>query len=349
MKKLSLALLAFVLVILSTSTNVNAQEQHYSQFWMTPLFTNPSNAGNFDANIRAVGNYRDQWRSVISNPYKTFAFALDMKMFDKKWRNAFLGVGLDFISDKAGAGSYGKTGANLSVAYQTAVDDKHSVMAGIAGGYASQGFNNNSEALLWGSEIETVGAQGGTIPNNENNVGFGDFSAGLGWSYLSEAGTMSSNDGISFDAGFAAHHLSQPDLSLYEKADGKWPIKMVIHANSSIGFRNTNMGLEPGIIYTIHGSANKLIFGTMVKYWIQEKSRFTGLKQETTISVGAHLRAQDALIISSMLKVSNYKIGLSYDINLSGLTVATSGRGGVELAIQFITPTNSSPRHRTRL
>ncbi|MFH1319523.1 MAG: PorP/SprF family type IX secretion system membrane protein [Bacteroidota bacterium] len=343
-------LITCCLVFRAPWSECNAQDIHFSQFWMTPLLLNPANTGSFDANIRAVGNYKDQWRSITSYPYKTFALSLDMKLFKQKWKKSHLGAGINFFSDKAGVSGFGTTQGNLLIAYQTAISDEQAISAGIQGGFAGRGFTYNTDVLLWGSECnDPVSGHDGTIPSNKDNLGFGDFSGGVLWKYRSEAATMSSNDGIIVDAGFAVHHINRPKLSYYGVGDSKLPVKMLGHCTSSIGFKNTNMGIEPGFLYANQGASREIVIGTLVKYWLQERSRFTGLKQETTIALGAHYRVGDALIISALLKAGHYKVGLSYDANLSRLTVASQGRGGFEISVRYVTPIEGGATIRTRL
>src|SRR5688500_6785188 len=96
---LSLFLLLF-LMIFQKSSEVCAQDVHFSQFWMTPLLQNPGLAGaNYD--LQAILNYKDQWSSVAS-PYKTFDLSFDMKFNQKKPKKGFLAGGINVFSDKAG-------------------------------------------------------------------------------------------------------------------------------------------------------------------------------------------------------------------------------------------------------
>ena len=75
MRKILLSLFAF-LIVTHTATPLLAQDIHFSQFWMSPLIQNPANAGG-EEDIRAILNYRDQWKS-IGTPYKTFNASFDM-------------------------------------------------------------------------------------------------------------------------------------------------------------------------------------------------------------------------------------------------------------------------------
>ena len=76
--------------------NAWTQDIHWSQFNDNQLFQNPANAGNFYGDLRLIGNFKDQWRSVTV-PFSTFSFSIDKNI--KK-----LGIGLLAFHDQVGDG-----------------------------------------------------------------------------------------------------------------------------------------------------------------------------------------------------------------------------------------------------
>src|SRR5574337_1149725 len=90
---------------------VMAQDIHFSQLTETPLLLNPANAA-LGHEMMAVINYKDQWKSVTPNPFKTFNVSYDMA-FMKRQNGNHLGIGLDFFSDKAGDASMSTTTGQL--------------------------------------------------------------------------------------------------------------------------------------------------------------------------------------------------------------------------------------------
>ena len=60
----------------------SAQDLHFSQFFNTPLTTNPANTGFIpDADYRLGAHYRNQWSSVMNVPYKTVSVFGDGQFF----------------------------------------------------------------------------------------------------------------------------------------------------------------------------------------------------------------------------------------------------------------------------
>jgi len=55
-------------------TCISAQDLHFSQFFNSPLTTNPANTGFIpDADYRIGASYRDQYSSIMTVPYKTIS------------------------------------------------------------------------------------------------------------------------------------------------------------------------------------------------------------------------------------------------------------------------------------
>ena len=64
---------------LSSGISLKAQDIHFSQFFETPLWRNPSLAGIYNGDIRVQAVYRDQWNSV-TNAYRTGSLNAEFKM-----------------------------------------------------------------------------------------------------------------------------------------------------------------------------------------------------------------------------------------------------------------------------
>ena len=64
---------------------MNAQDLHFSQFMNSPLTTNPANTGFIpDGDYRVGINYRNQWSSVMSIPYKTMSAFGDAQLMQNQ-------------------------------------------------------------------------------------------------------------------------------------------------------------------------------------------------------------------------------------------------------------------------
>src|SRR5689334_7928488 len=108
--RLPLSFLIYSLLIIHYSFS---QDPHFSQFAQSPLTMNPALAGFFDGDFRAIANYRNQWSSV--DGFKTMEATCDGNVLKNKWTKGFLGLGLNVLSDQAGAAGMNSTQFNLSV------------------------------------------------------------------------------------------------------------------------------------------------------------------------------------------------------------------------------------------
>ena len=81
-------------VILGCCVNATAQDLHFSQWFNSPLSTNPANTGFIpDADYRLGANYRNQWSSIMSVPYKTMSIWGDAQVFRDRIESGWLGLG----------------------------------------------------------------------------------------------------------------------------------------------------------------------------------------------------------------------------------------------------------------
>lgn len=75
-----LAFLTFLGITFSVAA-LRGQDIHFSQFYMSPMTLNPALTGVMNCNTRIVGNYRNQWASVLGrNAYNTYSVSYDQKM-----------------------------------------------------------------------------------------------------------------------------------------------------------------------------------------------------------------------------------------------------------------------------
>jgi hypothetical protein len=86
-------LLAITVAIISTS--LCAQDLHFSQFFHSPLTTNPANTGFIpEGDYRLGVNYRDQWSSIMTVPYKTMSAFGDIQLFRDRLENGWVRFGV---------------------------------------------------------------------------------------------------------------------------------------------------------------------------------------------------------------------------------------------------------------
>src|SRR5579872_3711861 len=117
----------------------HAQDLHFSQWFNSPLTTNPANTGFIpDADFRLGANYRDQWSPVMAVPYRTMSIWGDAQVFRNRIENGWMGIGGVILRDDAGSGTLTSTEAYGSVAYHQMVGYSSLITAGFNAGFINK-------------------------------------------------------------------------------------------------------------------------------------------------------------------------------------------------------------------
>ncbi len=160
--------------------SAKAQDVHFSQFFNAPLFTAPSNTGNYNGDWRVMANYRSQWKEV-AKPYTTQSIGADAQYY---LHNERFSGGLYIINDKSG-GNLKVNKFFASIAYHKRLK-KHQLHIGLQPGFVLKNIDYNSETypnqLDWDK-----GMYNNQLPNNESGIGnqlnYFDLNMGGGWDY----------------------------------------------------------------------------------------------------------------------------------------------------------------------
>jgi type IX secretion system PorP/SprF family membrane protein len=333
-----------------------AQDIHFSQFEMTPLLINPALTGFSGSQHRALLNYKNQWLGIGAGGavYRTGAFSYDTRLLTKKSKKGYIGLGINAFKDVAGDLKLGTTQLNISFAGIVYINKKQSLSGGIQGGYVQKSISTAN--MKWDSQYdESAGVFNPALSSNDvvsiPPFRYGDFSAGLAWSYSARQSYMSANNQLKVNFGIAAFHLNHPNQKLnpyntnvYDNLNSKF----IVHGSAQIGIASTNYEFIPSALVLMQGKAFELDMGAMIRCRIKGESRYTGYVMPMSLSLGAQYRTGDALIPMMLFEYSNYALGVSYDVNISSLTTSTKGRGGLEISLRFATP-NTTNRSASRL
>ncbi len=167
------------------SMGLMAQDHHFTQFYAAPLQLNPALTGAFDGKYRVGGVYRDQWRALLDQPYKTFAFGADMRFAMNQTASAKdkIGVGVTFMNDRVDQIGFSTTQLGISAAYHKSLNTQNSQ-------YLSAGFqfglnqrNVNYDYLSFQDQFNGISKFDNLTYEKlpENNFGFGDLSLGVNY------------------------------------------------------------------------------------------------------------------------------------------------------------------------
>jgi type IX secretion system PorP/SprF family membrane protein len=145
-KKWSIFFMQLLFIIwVSMPKIINAQDLHFSQFFNSPLSTNPANTGFIpDADYRIGAHVRTQFSNIMVLPYKTISVFGDAQLFRDKFENGWLGLGFLLLADEAGEGILKSTKLYGSLAYHQMLGNSSLLSAGFNLGWANKSIKPNN-------------------------------------------------------------------------------------------------------------------------------------------------------------------------------------------------------------
>jgi type IX secretion system PorP/SprF family membrane protein len=319
---------------------MNAQDIHFSQFYLSPLNLNPAMTGVMNCNIRLVGNYRNQWASVLkSNAYSTYSFSYDQKI--PVGRYDYFGIGGTFWGDKAGEADFATVTGKISGSYSKRMaggrKEAHYLVVGAEAGLAQRSIDFIK--LRWGTQHDGKGGHDPGAPSLEDNLDqdnflFADMGAGLLWFSVFD-------DNNNLYVGGAYHHLNRANQSFYENTKDYLYSRFTFHAGGEFEV-TPRIGLVPGIIAMKQGPSFQLNSGTSLKFLLGNgrgrNSNYQAFQLGTWVRISNKVQTgilTDAVILSTRFDYNQFSLGFSYDVNVSALKPASSNNGAFEFALVY--------------
>lgn len=317
--------------------NLSAQQdKHFSMWYASPSLLNPAATATMPEDFQFFTNFRMQWLTAATAPFRTNAFSAEAKLGKGKLSNGHFGAGLHFYND--GAGSKLTTNVvSIPLNYVFNLNRNNIFSVGVLPGLYQQSFNNNQ---TWDSQWDGLAFNGATPSGEFLNQSFMRFDLGAGIFYQYQATETDSK----FHIGLAANHLTKPNInfaSTHEALDRSF----TAHAGANVRYKYSKVGFSP-MVYTLFQGKNKnVVFGSSIDFLLKDAATRTVFRKEQSISFGIYHRLNDAVIASFMYKYAGFQAGLSYDANVSTARTYTSTMGAFELFARFAIYRNP----RTRL
>lgn len=311
-----------------------AQDIHFSQVLNNPLHINPANTGGYRGYERVIVNYRSQW-ATFGSPFRTGGFSFDTPLWQTKDK-AYIGVGINFFTDKAGDSKMGISQGNFSVAGIIPMDEKNKIVAGIQYGYGQRSVNLSEvffENQFNGQEFDP------TLPNMEGSVtgssGYSDLGLGVRYEFNNTDSHFKGWDINRLDVGFALYHVNTPTLKYYSGSDEELGMKMVGNFSGRFDIPSSLYSIVPYGYFFKQNEFKEINVGLLVRMELAPGTKITGLLNEAALYFGGHFRVGDAIIPQVMLEWFNFGVGLSYDANISSLKSVSRYKGGLEISLKY--------------
>lgn len=309
-------------IMLNISTNVSAQDLHFSQFFNAPLLTNPANTGFVpEGNYRIGFNMRNQWASITAFPYKTISAWGDVQVMPNQDNTGWLGVGGLILRDVAGTSVLTSTKVYGSIAYHQMLNLGSLLSLGFNAGWANKRINTNDLTFpsQWNGNFFDAHTSGAPLLNS-NNVNYLDLQVGMNYAYFTE-GTLYLN------AGFSAMHINRPKETFFASKGNEVivPTRFTGFLNGSF-MPNNKWIINPNIYASYQAKSYEIVGGLNARYNLSGDG-------DKTLMAGLYYRFKDAFIPMVGLGVKDFNFTFSYDATTSTLKNYNNTRGAFELSI----------------
>lgn len=306
------------------SSAAYGQDLHFSQFFNSPLTTNPANTGFIpDGDYRLGVNFRNQWSSVMTLPYKTMSAFGDMQVAKDRFENGWIGVGAVVLRDVAGSGNLTSNKVYGSVAYHQMLGYASLLSLGFNVGFANKNVNAGNlkfpdqfDGRFFDNKLPTSAVLA------RSNVNYLDLQAGLNYALFP-------TDKIYVNTGFSVHHINQPTESFFETGgigpDNRIPRRYIGFLNGSF-MLNDQWIVNPNAYFTSQANVSQLVVGANAHYNLSGDG-------ENVLIGGLYYRHNEAVIPMIGLGYKDYMFTFSYDATMSTLKNYNNTRGAFEFSL----------------
>ena len=303
---------------------VCAQDLHFSQFFNSPLTTNPANTGFLpEHDYRLGANYRQQWASIPAQ-FKTMSIYGDAQAFRDRFESGWVGLGGAILRDVAGSGNLTSTKIYGSAAYHQMLGSTGLLSVGFNIGWANKRIDVTKFTFdnQWNGKFFDAGA-----PSGENfaatNINYLDVQVGLNYAYFP-------TDNIYLHAGVSVHHVNSPKESFFNSAlgyDNAIARRYIAFADAVLKV-NDRVIVSPGAYFTTQAKAKELTLGLHANY------NLSGDGEKQVIG-GLYYRGSDAVIPMIGFQWKSVRLMFSYDATTSSLKNYNNMRGASEFALLY--------------
>lgn len=302
----------------------HAQDLHFSQWFNSPLTTNPANTGFIpDADFRLGANYRDQWSPVMAVPYRTMSIWGDAQVFRNRIENGWMGIGGVILRDDAGSGTLTSTEAYGSVAYHQMLGYSSLLTAGFNAGFINKRINTSQlkfpdqfDGHFFDAQLPT------SVVIDQPNVTYFDMQLGLNYAYFP-------TNKMYINAGFSVQHINRARESFFSTDpagfDSRIPRRYIGFVNASIK-ASDQVIINPMGYYTSMANSSEAVLGMNAQYNLGDDG-------DQQVIGGLYYRAGDAIIPMIGFIYKNIKLTFTYDVTTSALKHYDGGFGAYEFAL----------------
>jgi len=295
------------------SVDLNAQDAHFSQYFSSPLYTNPALIGQINGDFRLNMLYRSQWNAFKNAAFQTGSFSAD-------GRFGRFGLGVSAV-DQVSVDRFDRLSFNVGGSYD--LSNAHHLVFGVqAGVYSISTGKNSTQPDQYVDGFGAIGAN--TEELNNLSVLSPDVNFGLLWF------NGSSKLRWTPFAGAAVYHLLQPYDS-FDKSK-KLPMRFLVHGG--VRYRtNSNIDFTPNVMISMQETHYNAIAGCNASYQL--------IDTYTSLEGGLSYRLDDAIVPYLGIGYKDFAFGVTYDVNMTSLSKVGPRKNALEFSLTYVSSRNS--------
>lgn len=314
-----------LLILVGFFHTCGAQDFTFSQFYEQPVLRNPALAGVFTGDLRVSMAYRDQWSSVTV-PFRTSSLSVEYKIPIGS-KNDLITIVSQMSMDAAGDIRLKRTQFKPAINFHKSLSGtRDTYLSGaFMGGLVSSHFD--ASKLIMGDQYRNGSYEPSTSsaqPITNSGYSYWDLAAGLCFS-------TSFGEKTNFYIATGITHVTNPVIkSTTGNAPGFISPKVSLNAgiNAPSGDNGHIMAFAD---YFVQGGSRQLLGGMLYGINLIQYSN----ADPDIFYFGGFMRWGDAVIPAVKIGLAHFNVGISYDINISKLNVASNWRGGLEFSLAY--------------
>jgi len=351
---MKLRFIIFSFVLLSMGS-LSAQDFHNTYWQFAPNIISPTFTGAFYGNLRVNVIGRNQGRPLVATPdnlandpnanipnqtgneFNDISLGLDGNIPFGFRKNDWVSAGINYSRSQVGAAGFRRQYTGLSLAYHLSLNKKQTQIftVGLKYGSYSTGFNIGDEdpitpvSITGGQDItlENFIQNGRPMGNNPTNSNISVNDWMLGFMYTTPVGKDAD-----LRIGIASDHLLAPQLQIQnDTLPGGQNTRTQLNRRFNAFMQyyysvSDNLVWNPTILYQATSNGNQILLQSLFSILVNEEKEFT-------FNAGVGIRLNNSMDIPLFLGADykDWRFGLSYDTNVTGLTQANSTFGALEL------------------
>ena len=302
--------------------SLQGQDLHYSQFYNSPINTNPGKTGIFNGDKRVALSYKSQWRSVPV-PWTTFSGSFDRKLYPKYNDGHFFSAGVLFNYDVQGElADINLTNINLAGSWTKVINEQNLFTIGAMIGYATRGFDSRS--LTWDSQWNGVEFDQNLSSNevfDTERVSFVENALGLNYRWQRDKRTK-------LDLGVGAFHVIEPGVAF--NSDDGTTLPRRISLTGVASFQVTEkFDIQIDGLAQFQGEYREAIIAGLGKFHVNQNRG-----KELEFHVGVGYRTKSIFPVVAVQHRQMY-VAMNYDVDLTDFGNTTRDRNPTSFEVHF--------------